>query len=87
MSGKKGRVQLNAAEPKSWNVNISFNLSKLQSSKLSNSAKEEDLEVYLDDLAGFHRWVLMDNQTQPLLFLYTQMSFNFRFNHLVREVI
>ena len=52
LSIKKKRGQLNAAGLKSWDVNISFNLGKLQSSKLSSSAKEKDLEVNVDDLAG-----------------------------------
>ena len=47
--------QLNKAGPKSQNVNISFNLGKLQSNKLNNSAKKKGLEVYLDDLASLRR--------------------------------
>ena len=55
VSGEKRQGQLNAAGPKSRNVNISFNLSKLQSSNLSSNAKKEGLEIYWDDLAGLRR--------------------------------
>ena len=60
LSGEKVG-QLNAAGLKSWDVNISFNLSKLPSSNLNSSAKKEGLEVNLDDLAGLRRWILVDD--------------------------
>ena len=37
--------QLNAAKPKFQDININFNLGKLQSSKLDSNASEENLVV------------------------------------------
>ena len=61
MSDEKRRSQLNAARHKSRDVNVSFNLGKLQSSKLSSNNKEKSLEIYLDDLLGLLRWILVDD--------------------------
>ena len=36
----------------------------------SSEAKEEGLEVYLDDLAGIRRWILVNDQ-MPQPFSYT----------------
>ena len=55
--------------------------------KLAGSdAKEEGLEVYLDDLVGIRRWILINDQMQQPFFLYIRISFNSRSNHPVREV-
>ena len=39
------------SRPDTWDINISFNLSGLQSGRLSDNAKKKRLDITLNDLA------------------------------------